>query len=180
MDALEFDRYIQNKQLNKNDIKGMLLERALSNALEDLGIKHKHNPFNNTYPCYQNKCPDVIIEKLKVVVECKNLNKKEVEHLSTDWLDRNIIDRPYNKGYERKFVVFSYRPRLSLILYLNRHGWRVYGLGTQILTPREMQKAKGKLKQRFYWLKKEHYGEKLSKPKEQARLKTNYLSEIVL
>jgi hypothetical protein len=177
-DRLAFDRYIQKKNLNKNEIKGMLLEKALSNALEVLEIRHNHNPFDITYPCYQNKSPDIIIEKLKIVIECKNLSKKQVDHLSKDWLDRNIIDRPYNKGYERMLVLFSYKPRLPLIRYLMEHCWKVYGLGTQILTPKEMQKAKGKLIRNFYWLRKEYYGNRLSKPKQQTRLKTNYLKEI--
>ena len=170
MDTLEFERYIQGKQLNENDIKGMLLERPVSNALKALKIPHNHNPFNNTYPCYQNKSPDIVIEKLSVVIECKNLAKNEVDHLTRNWLDVNVINRQHNKGYERKRVLFSYKPRLSLVRYLNEHGWGVYGLGTQILTPKKEKKAVGKLKQKFYWLRKEYYADKLSKPKEQKRL----------
>lgn len=94
---LEIDRYIKGVKLNQNDIKGLLLEKAISNALTALNIPHEHNPFNNTYPCYQNKFPDITIKKLDIVIECKNLSKKQVDHLTTGWLDRNIIDRPYNR-----------------------------------------------------------------------------------
>lgn len=172
---LEVDRFIKGVQLSEDDFKGLLLEEALSDALKALQIPHKHNPFNNTYPCYQNKCPDIVIEKLKTVIECKNLNKKQVDHLTIGWLDRNIIDRPHNRGYERKLVLFSYKPRLTLIRYLKNHGWKVYGLGTQILTARQERKAIGKLIRNFYWLKKEYYGDKLLKPKQQTRLKSSYL-----
>lgn len=178
MDTLEFERYIEGKQLSKNDVKGLLLERALSNALKALQIQPKHNPFNNTYPCYQNKSPDITIKKLDIVIECKNLSKKQVDHLTTGWLDRNVIDRPYNRGYERKLVLFSFKPRAPLIHHLNKHGWRVYGLGMQILTPKEERKATGKLVRNFYWLKREYYGDKLSKPKQQTRLRPNYPEEV--
>lgn len=156
MARLEFDRYINGVQLNENDIKGLLLEKAISDTLKALQIPHKHNPFNNTYPCYQNKSPDITIEELDIVIECKNLSKKQVNHLTPNWLDKNIIDRPYNRGYKHKRVLFSYKPRVSLINHLNRHGWRVHGLGTQILTARQEREAIGKLKRSFYWLKK-HY-----------------------
>lgn len=156
MAKLEFDRYVKGVQLSPNDIKGRLLEKALSDALKALNIPHKHNPFSNIYPCYQNKCPDIVIEKLKTVIECKNLSRKEVDHLTTNWLDENIIDRDFNKGFAHKIVLFSFKPRVSLVRYLNNHGWKAYGLGTQILTSREEQKAKGKLVRYVYWLKKEY------------------------
>jgi len=35
------------------------------------------------------------------------------------------------------------------------YGWRVYGLGEQILTVEQQKKATEKIRQRFYWLKKE-------------------------
>jgi hypothetical protein len=179
METLEFDRYIQGKELKIDDVKGMLLEKAISDALNEMGIQHRHNPFNNTYPCYQGKSPDIVIERLNILVECKNICKKEADNLSIAWLNKNIIDRPHNKGYRRKFVLFSYKPKPSKVHYLHKHGWRAYGLETQILTPKEMQKATGKLKQKLYWLKKEYYGDKLSKPKQQTKLKTNYFKEIV-
>jgi hypothetical protein len=178
MDMLEFERYIEGKQ-NENDIKGMQLERAISNSLKALQIPHKHNPFNNTYPCYQNKSPDITIKKLDIVIECKNLSKKEVDHLTIGWLDRNVVYRPYNRGYERKLVLFSYKPRLTLVRYLGNHGWKAYGLGMQILTPKEERKATGKLARNFCWLKREYYDDKLSKPKQQTRLRRNYLEEVI-
>lgn len=180
MAKLEMERFAEGKELNKNDIKGLLLEKAVSDSLKALQIPHKPNPFNNTYPCYQNKSPDIIIPKLNIVIECKNLSKKTVDHLTKKWLDKNIIERNYNKGYARKRVLFSYKPRKPLLRYLNKHGWRSYGLGTQILTSREERKAVGKLVRMFYWLKKEYYGDKLVKPKQQTRLKPDYLQKIVL
>lgn len=170
MDMLEFERYIEGKQLNKNDIKGMQLERAISNALKALQIPHKHNPFNNTYPCYQNKCPDIIIEKLDTVIECKNLSKKQVDHLTTKWLDKHIIDRDYNKGYKHKIALFSFKPRLPLFRYLHNHGWKAYCLGTQILTSREEQKASGKLVSYVHWLKKEYSCQVVSQSGSQLEL----------
>jgi hypothetical protein len=179
MSQLEMKRFAEGRELNKNDIKGLLLEKAISDALKALHISHKHNPFDNTYPCYQNKSPDVTIQKLDIVIECKNLSKKQVDHLTTQWLDKNIIERDYNKGYTRKLVLFSLKPRVPLIRHLNKHGWRVYGLGTQILTHRQERKAIGRLVRNFYWLKKEYYGDKLSKPRQQTRLKLNYLQEAI-
>ena len=142
---LEFKRFSEGRQLNKNDVKGLLLEKAVSDALNILGIRHKHNPFNNTYPCYQTKNPDITIKKLNTVMECKNLSKKQVDHLTTTWLDNHIIERPNTTKYKRKLALFSHKPRQSLVRHLNKHGWRVYGLGTQILTFKQERKAIGKL-----------------------------------
>ena len=64
MDKLELKRFVDGKHLNKNDVKGYLMEKAVSDALNSLKITHNHNPFNNTYPCYQNKRPDIVIKKL--------------------------------------------------------------------------------------------------------------------
>jgi hypothetical protein len=174
MERLEIERDVEGKQLNQNDVKGMLMERAISDALNALKVPHKHNPFNNTYPCYQNKSPDIVIEKLGIVIECKNLSKKQVDHLTPKWLNDNVIDRSYNKGYGRKLALFSYKPRLPLVRYLRKHNWRAYGLGTQILTSKQERRAIGKLIRNFYWLRKECYGDKLKKPKQQTRLRRTY------
>jgi hypothetical protein len=179
MSQLELKRLAMGKRLNKNEIKGLLLERAVSTALRSLKIPHKPNPFNTTYPCYQNKRPDITIPKIDVVIECKNLNKKQVDHtVSEEWLDRNVIKRRYPLKYRHKIVLFSFKPRKSLRLYLNNHGWKVHGLGTQILTPAQERKAKGKLIRNFYWLKKKYYGDRLLQPKQQTRLKPSYLQVI--
>ncbi|MCW4045599.1 MAG: hypothetical protein NWE94_08805 [Candidatus Bathyarchaeota archaeon] len=154
MFQLELKRESNGTFLSRDDIKGLLMEKAVSDALTSLKIPHTHNPFNNTYPCYQNKRPDIIIEKLNLAIECKNLNQIQIEQsLSNAWLDENIISRPYFKNYKRKIAFFSYKPRQSSIKYLNTHGWRIYSLGTQILTVKQMRKSMGKMKQRFYWLK---------------------------
>ena len=156
MAQLEFTRFAQGKRLSENDIKGLLMEKAVSDVLYLLRIPHSHNPFDNTYPCYQNKRPDIVVEKLNLVVECKNLSKKQVDHsLSKDWLDKNIVKRPYFVGYRRKIVLFSFKPLKPSVAYLHRHCWRVYSLGTQILMPEQQKKSMGKIKQRFFWLKKE-------------------------
>lgn len=179
MSQLELKRLASGKRLNKNEIKGLLLERSVSTALHSLKIPHTPNPFNNTYPCYQNKRPDITIPKIDVVIECKNLSKKQVDHtVSEPWLDKNVIKRRYSLKYRHKIVLFSFKPRKSLCLYLNKHGWKVHGLGTQILTPAQERKAKGKLIRNFYWLKKEYYGNRLLKPKQQTRLKPSYLQVI--
>jgi hypothetical protein len=91
-----------------------------------------------------------------MVIECKNLSQKTVEQtISKEWLDENIVKRPYFKNYKHKIAFFSYKPSQSSVEYLNMHGWRIYSLGTQILTVKQMRKSIGKMKQRFYWLKKQ-------------------------
>jgi hypothetical protein len=156
MTKLEFERFAQGKRLSKNDLKGLLMEMAVSESLDALKIPHKHNPFNNAYPNYQNECPDIVIEDLNLVIECKNLSQKQIDdRLSEAWLEENITGRPYFKNYKRKVAFFSYKPRQSRVEYLNKHGWRVYSLGTQILTAKQMKESMGKMKQRFYWLKKQ-------------------------
>jgi hypothetical protein len=155
MAQLEFARFAEGKKLSENDVKGVLMEQAVSNALDVLKIKHKHNPFDNTFPCYQNRNPDITIEDLNLVIECKNLSKKQVNHsLSEDWLDKNIVKRPYFVGYRRKIALFSFKPLKPSVAYLNRHNWKVYSLGTQILTPEQQKRAIGKMKQKFCWLQK--------------------------
>jgi hypothetical protein len=157
MDQLELERFAQGKRLNNNDLKGLLMEMAVSNALYSLKIPHKHNPFNNTFPCYQNKNPDIIVGDLNLVIECKNLSQKQIsDRFSEVWLDENIIKRPYFKNDKYKIEFFSYKPRYSLIAYLNKYGWRVYSLNNQILTLEQMKKSIGKIRQRFYWLTKKN------------------------
>jgi hypothetical protein len=156
MFLLETDRLLGGKSLTDNDVKGLLLERALSDALQSLKIPHIHNPFNITYPCYQNKGPDVTIQKLDMVIETKNLSQKEAKSLSEDWLDTNIIKRRYLVNHRYKVVLFSFKPRRSLVRYLQKYGWRVYGLNEQILTSQQERKAVGKLKRKFHNWKKEY------------------------
>ena len=176
MAQLEFARSAEGKKLSENDVKGFLMEKAVSDALFSLKIPHDHNPFDNTYPCYQNKRPDIVIEKLKMVIECKNLSKKQVDHsLSQDWLDKNIVKRPYFAKYRRKIVLLSFKPLKPSLAYLHKHGWKVYSLGTQILTPEHQKKAIGRMKQRFYWLKKEHYKDTPLAQKSQLQLKVGSL-----
>ena len=157
MAQLEFARFAEGKRLSENDVKGLLMEKAVSDVLYLLRIPHSHNPFDNTYPCYQNKRPDIVVEKPKLVIECKNLSKKQVDHsLSQEWLDKNIVKRPYFTKYRCKIVLLSFKPLKPSLDYLHKHGWRVYSLGVQILTPEQQKKSRGKIKQRFYWLKKEY------------------------
>jgi len=179
MAQLELKRFSEGRQLNKNDVKGLLLEKAVSDSLNVLKIPHKHNPFNNTYPCYQTKSPDIAIGKLNTVIECKNLSKKQVDHLTPKWLDKHIIKRPNVAKYNRKLALFSHKPRQSLVRHLNKHGWRVYGLGTQILTFKLERKAIGKLIKKFYWLKKEYAQTQPQLPKNQTRLKLNKLQRVI-
>jgi hypothetical protein len=157
MALLELDKLANGTKLSDNDVKGILLEKPLSETLDALNILHEHNKYSNIYPNYQNKCPDITIQELDTVIECKNLSKKQVdERLSEAWLDENIIKRPYLVKHRRKIALLSFRPRTSLVHYLNQYGWRVYSLETQILTSKQARKAMGKLKQRFYWLKNEY------------------------
>jgi hypothetical protein len=172
MAQLELKRFAEGKELNKNDIKGLLLEKALSDTLHSFGISHNHNPFDNTYPCYQNKRPDITIPKIDLVIECKNLSKKQVDHtISDEWLDKNVIKRQYSLKHKRKIVLFSFKPRRRSRNYLNVHGWKVYSLGEQVLTLRQENEAVGKLRRRFYWLKREFGKTQKPIPKQQTRLK---------
>ena len=85
-------------------------------------------------------------------------------------LDNHIIKRPNVAKYNRKLALFSYKPRQSLRRHLNKHGWRVYGLGTQILTFKQERKSIGKLIKKFYWLKKEYAETQTPLPKQQIKL----------
>ena len=50
MEQLAQKRFAQGKdRLNKNHMKGLLMEKAVSDALFALGIPHDSNPFDNTY-----------------------------------------------------------------------------------------------------------------------------------
>ena len=181
MAQLEFQRFAEGKELSENDIKGILMEKAVSDALHSLKIPHDPNPFNNTYPCYQNKRPDIVIEKLRLVIECKNLSKKQVYHsLSQEWLDKNIVKRPYFTKYRRKIVLLSFKPLRPSLAYLHKHGWRVYSLGTQILTPKQQKKAIGKMKQKFCWLQKEYYKERPQRQSGQLHLKVGNFKKFKL
>jgi hypothetical protein len=151
----QLERLQEGKELNQNEFKGMLLEEAVSNALIALKVPHEHNPFDESYPCFQNKRPDIVIKKPEAIIECKNLNLNQKEHsLSQEWLDKNIVKRAFFKGYRKKIVVFSYKPPQTSLDYLHRHGWKVYSLGTQLLSYKEQKKSIGKLKQKFHWLTK--------------------------
>ena len=154
LDALELDLMSKGKELNKNELKGIFLERAISNTLNNLGIPHKHNPFRLYYSNYQGKNPDIIIDSLDAIFECKNINEKQVNLLSTQWLDENVIQRPNTSKYKLKMALFSYKPRKTLIKYLKSYGWRSYGLGFQILNEKQEKKALPRLKQQFWWLRK--------------------------
>jgi hypothetical protein len=152
--CLELDLLSQGKELNQNEMKGIFLERAMSNTLKRLEVSHKHNPFKLYYSNYQCKNPDIIIEALNGIIECKNINKKQVNLLSSQWLDENVINRPNTSKYNLKMALFSYKPRQNLVNYLKSHDWRTYGLGFQILNSKQEKKAMPRLKQQFWWLRK--------------------------
>jgi len=144
----ELERLLQGKELSRNHKKGMLLELAVSKTLDELGIPHDHNPFDITYPCYQEDNPDIVIGILSVVLECKNLNRSETEHLTRGWLDANIVRRPQVSSFEEKIAVFGYEPRQTTTEYLKTKGWRTCVTGSQILTLGQAQNAIPRLKQR--------------------------------
>ena len=155
--SLELELIKQDKKLNLNEMKGVFLERAMSTTLDRLKVPHKHNPFKLYYSNYQGKNPDIIIEELDAIIECKNLNQNQVQHsISKKWLDRNIINRPNTSNYGLKMALFSYKPSEPLINYLKNFNWNVYDLGFQILSVRQEKKAIPRLKQEFWWLKKKY------------------------
>ncbi len=152
--VLNLNFYNNGKELNENELKGIFLERAISNTLNNLGIPHKHNPFRLYYSNYQGKNPDIIIDSLDAIFECKNINEKQVNLLSTQWLDENVVQRPNTSKYTLKMALFSYKPRQNLVKYLKSNGWRSYGLGFQILNMKQERKVIPRLKQQFWWLRK--------------------------
>jgi hypothetical protein len=155
LDWLELKLIEEGKELNQNEIKGLLLERAMSDTLKKLNIPHKHNPFKLYYSNYQAKNPDIVIEQLDAIIECKNLSKRQVEKsISPKWLDKHIINRPNSSKYCLKMALFSYKPPVPLIKYLKKYNWKVYGLGFQILNLKQEKKAIPRLKQQFWWLTK--------------------------
>jgi hypothetical protein len=154
LDCLDFFLDIKGKKLNLNEEKGISLERAISKTLTNIGILYKNNPFNLCYSSFQIENPDIIIEGLNAIIECKNLNNHQVDLLSTQWLDKHIICRPKTSGYNLKMALFSYKPRQNLVKYLKSHGWRTYGVGFQILNEKQERKAVRRLKQQFWWLRK--------------------------
>jgi hypothetical protein len=179
MAQLELQRYAEGKELSKNDIKGLLMEQAVSDALRSLNVTHDPNPFNNTYPCYQNKRPDIVIQELGIVIECKNLSQKQVQSsLSLEWLDKNIVKRPYFAKYKRKIVLFSFRPLRPAVAYLHKNKWKVYSLGMQLNNLREQKKAIRKIKQRLFWLKQEYNKNSPLKEKCQLQLKVSNFKRI--
>lgn len=149
----ELERLQQGKELSTNHKKGMLLEYAVSETLNGLGIPHEHNPFDITYPCYQEENPDIIIKALNAVLECKNLSKSTTDRLTPSWIDKNVINRPKVNAFEEKIVVFGYPLKLSLKKYLKDREWRTCAIGSQILTPRHANDAIPRLKQELYWLR---------------------------
>lgn len=88
LNHLELERMSKGEELNENEVKGIFLERAMSTTLRRLEITHKHNPFTLCYSSYQTKNPDITIEALNAAIECKNINKHQVDLLSTQWLDK--------------------------------------------------------------------------------------------
>jgi hypothetical protein len=154
LDCLDFYLSMKGKELNPNQEKGIFLERAISKTLTNIGIPYKNNPFNLCYSSFQIENPDIIIEGLNAIIECKNLNKYQVDVLSTQWLDKHIICRPKTSGYNLKMALFSYKPRKNLVKYLKSNGWRTYGLGFQILNEKQERKAVRRLKQQFWWIRK--------------------------
>jgi hypothetical protein len=149
----ELERLLQGKILSRNHKKGLLLEYAVSQTLDQLGIPNDPNPFDITYPCFQENRPDIIIGALNVVIECKNLNRLETRKLNRGWLDTNIIKRPQVASFEEKIAVFSYVPRQSTADYLETKGWRTYSVGSQILTLEQAKNSIPRLKQQLCWLR---------------------------
>jgi len=149
----ELDRLLKGKELSRNHKKGMVLEYAVSQALDRLGIPNDPNQFDITYPCYQESRPDIIIEALNVVIECKNLNRSETQNLTRGWLDANIINRPQVGSFDEKIAVFSYEPKQSTADYLETKGWRTYSVGSQILTLEQAKNSIPRLKQQLCWLR---------------------------
>jgi hypothetical protein len=149
----ELERLLQNKELSSNHKKGMLLEYAVSQTLDELGIPHDHNPFDITYPCYQEENPDIIIKALDTIVECKNLGKSETDNLTRGWMNQNVVEREKVSSFKNKIVVFSHEPKSSLVEYLQTKGWRTYTTESQVLTLGQARTAIPRLKQQLCWLR---------------------------
>ena len=49
LNQLELERMSKGEELNENELKGIFLERAMSNTLERMKVPYKHNPFTLCY-----------------------------------------------------------------------------------------------------------------------------------
>ena len=98
--------------------------------------------------------------------------------LSLEWLDKNIVKRPYFAKYKRKIVLFSFKPLRPAVAYLHENNWKVYSLGMQLNNLRDQKKAIRKIKQRFYWIKQEYDKDSPLKQEGQLQLKVGNFKKI--
>jgi len=95
----DFELFRKGKELKPDEKKGVSLEKAISTTLENLGIPHIPNPFNLCYSRFQIENPDIIVEGLNAIIECKNLSEFSVSTLSEAWLRKHFVEVERVKRY---------------------------------------------------------------------------------
>jgi hypothetical protein len=82
-------------------LKGLLLEMAVDQALDILGIMHTHNDFDD----YANQSGGVDFQTEDCVIEVKNWSDKtNVDH---ETLRREVVNRFMDTGDSRKLLIIS-------------------------------------------------------------------------
>ena len=130
--------------------KGILLERAISCALESLGIENEPNHFDDRYSWGYGIDNKISTSRGSIKTEAKNLNGNYM--VSPKWIEDEIINR-FSLGAFIKILVISILnvSERSWAL-LRNHNIRVIELGFQV-TPSSFKKAVALLLQKLYFIK---------------------------
>ena len=88
-------------------LKGLLLEMAVSQALDILSVQHTHNNFDD----YANQTGGIDLQTEEYVIECKNWSEKT--NIDSDTLKSEVVSRFLNYGDFRKLLIIS---RLGIVL----------------------------------------------------------------
>ena len=129
--------------------KGMLLEKALTRALDILKIPNGHNHFDKRY-CHDDGVDNTIATcRGNIETECKNLNGKHL--LSTTWLLEEVIDRYSYKPFKKILTISILNVNRKVRRWLERHV-RIVELGYQV-TKHNFNRAIHDLVKKLYYVK---------------------------
>ena len=115
---------IINKTITDKQLKGMLLEMAVSQALDILGIQHIHNDWDNY--ARMNGGVDIITDEW--LIECKNWTYKTNVDMET--LKTEVVDRFIDSDSKNMLVISCIGS--GLILRLKKFSIQVVTLGTDV------------------------------------------------
>jgi len=138
-----------------NEKKGKFLEKAMSEALNVLGVPHEHNPFDNNYSVYTGKMGDILLPELDLIIECKNLSYWSSRYVNKIWLNREVIQREGTEKYRFRIILMSYPLSKNMHDYVRIRGWKMFVVGYQVL-PRNQSDAIRLLVRKFLWLSKKY------------------------